>query len=255
MALELRTWEGPLDRVAEAALRGERFVARLGLARARYGPDVALRLLARRTVSFAVRAGSSVICSWHEGMALPTVEPRLGVSLEDLEASRIAEVVALMRSAGWRDAREVVLRRLADGRRCFVAVADGRIVAQLWASRTSHNYEELWDMRLEHDEARTFDWFTRPEARGKKVMPALLSLAVRALRDGGAKHIYTSIGGDNVSSLRAAAQVLPVRRDFVFFMARGMRRPVVPGLKQSTYPTLDPVPRPFERINVTNLVL
>lgn len=255
MALELRAWEGPLDKVAEVALRGERFMARLERARLRYGREVALGLLARRTLSFALRAGKSAIYSWHAGMALKPVAPRLGVSLEEATPGRFPEVVGLMRSAGWPEARAVVQRRYAEGRRCFIAVVDGRVMAQLWVSRTTHNFEELWDMRLERDEARTFDWFTRPEARGKRVMPALLSLAVHKLRDEGARHVYTSIGGDNVSSLRAAAQVLPARRDFVYFMARGMRRPVVSGLKQSTYPTLDPVPRPFERINVTNLVL
>src|SRR5258708_4074576 len=57
------------------------------------------------------------------------------------------------------------------------------------------------------------------------------------------------------ASRRAAAQFLPVGREFPYFMARGMRRPVVLGMARSTYPTLDPVERPFERINVTNLVL
>lgn len=230
-------------------------MARVGRARVRYGADAALGLVAKRTFSFAVRAGTSAIFAWHEGMALPSVQPRLGLSLEEAAGSRLVEVAGLMRTAGWPDPRGVIERRLADGRRCFIAIADGRAVAQLWVSRTAHNVEELWDMRLERDEARTFDWFTRPEARGKRVIPALLSLAVHSLRADGARHIYTSIGGDNVSSLHAASQILPVRRDFAYFMARGMRRPVVTGLKQSTYPTLDPVPRPFDRINVTNLVL
>ncbi|HXN81103.1 MAG TPA: hypothetical protein VN883_01425, partial [Myxococcales bacterium] len=67
MALELRADERALDRMAGVAVRSGRFLSRLVRARKRYGADVALRLVARRSVSFAVRAGSSVVCAWHEG--------------------------------------------------------------------------------------------------------------------------------------------------------------------------------------------
>ena len=255
MALELRADERALDRMAGVAVRSGRFLSRLVRARRRYGADVALRLVARRSVSFAVRAGSSVVCAWHEGMALPKVNAAPGIHLEELGRERLAETAALMRKAGWKDADAVVAKRIATGKRCFGARRKGALIGQLWTSRSPHNYEELWDLRLEGDEARTFDWYTLPAARGQRVVPALLSLALHTLRAEGVRHVYTSIGGDNRSSLRAAAHVLPVRCEFLYFMARGMRRPVVLGLARSTYPTLDPVERPFERINVTNLVL
>jgi hypothetical protein len=255
VALELRAHESPLERMAGVAARGGRFLSRIVRARRRYGTDVAVRLVARRSVSFAVRVGSSVICAWHEGMALPGVKVAAGIQLDELRRDRLAEIVALMRKAGWKDSEAVVAKRLDGGRRCFGARRNGALIGQVWTSRSPHNYEELWDMRLESDEARTFDWYTLPAARGQHVVPALLSLAVQTLRAEGVRHVYTSIGGDNRSSLRAAAQVFPVRREFLYFMARGMRRPVVLGMARSTYPTLDPVERPFERINVTNLVL
>lgn len=255
MALDLRAHEGPTARVAGVAKRGEKFLARLAQARSRYGADEAVKLALRRGLSFALRLGSSVICAWHEGMALPSVRPSPGTFLEEVQAARLPEVIELMRTAGWHDPAAVVRKRIAQGQRCFAARRGGSIVGQLWTSRTPHNYEELWDLRLEADEARTFDWFTLPAARGQRVVPALLSLALHSLRKDGVRHIYTSIGGDNRSSLRAAAQVFPVRREFPYFMARGMRRPIVLGMAGSTYPTLDPTERPFERINVTNLVV
>jgi hypothetical protein len=255
VAFELRTFESPLERVAGVALRGEQFVTRIARVKERYGTEAALHLLARRGLSFALRAGSSAVCAWHDGMARPEIKPLLGATIEEVASASLPEVVALMRSAGWRDPQGVVERRIAEGKRCFAARWGGSIVAQLWTSRSSHNYEELWDMRLGADEARTFDWYTLPDARGRRLIPALLSLSLGTLRSEGAKHIYTSIGGDNFPSLRAAEQVLPMRRDFVYFMVRGMRRPVVPGMAHSTHPTLDPVERPFERINVTNLVV
>jgi hypothetical protein len=255
VALELRANESPLERVAGVAARGGRFLSRIVRARRRYGTDVAVRLVARRSVSFAVRVGSSVVCAWHEGMAIPRVKVAPGIQLDELRRDRLAEIVGLMRKAGWKDSEAVVLKRLGGGRRCFGALKDGGLIGQVWTSRSPHNHEELWDMRLESDEARTFDWYTLPAARGQHVVPALLSLALQTLRAEGVRHVYTSIGGDNRSSQRAAAQVFPVRREFLYFMARGMRRPVVLGMARSTYPTLDPVERPFERINVTNLVL
>lgn len=255
MALDLRAPEGPKGRVADVAERGERFLARLSRASTRYGAGEAVKLAVRRGLCFAVRLGSSVICAWHEGMALPSVPPSPGTYLEEVRQARLPEVVELMRAAGWQDPAAVAHKRLASGQRCFVARRGGSLVGQLWTSRAPHNHEELWDLRLEADEARTFDWFTLPAARGQRVVPALLSFALHALRQDGVRHVYTSIGGDNRSSLRAAAQVFPVRREFPYFMARGMRRPIVLGMASCTYPTLDPTPRPFERINVTNLVV
>src|SRR6202022_3741189 len=104
--------ERALDRMAGGAVRSGGFLSRLVRRRRRYGADVALRLVARRSVSFAVRAGSSVVCAWHEGMALPKVNAAPGIHLEELGRERLAEPAALMRKAGWKDAGAVVAQAL-----------------------------------------------------------------------------------------------------------------------------------------------
>ena len=255
MALMPQADVRPRDKLASTAARSGRFLTKVARASERYGNRVALQLVARRGLSFVVRGGTSVICAWHEGMELPSRAAHSTVQVEEIFRRRLPDIAALMGTAGWEDAALVARTRFAAGDRCFAAQENGRLVAHLWTSRAPHNFEGLWDLRLGPDEARTFDWFTLPEARGKRVIPALLWRAIEALRKDGVRHVYTSIGGDNVSSLHAAAQIFPVRREFQYVMTRGMRRPLVIGMAQSICPSLDPVERPFERINVTNLVL
>ncbi len=87
-------------------------------------------------------------------------------------------------------------RALRRGGMCFVAQMDSRIVSHIWCVP-------------DPDAASVFliDAFTRPEARGKNVLPALVAYASRSLHTWGWKHARTTVSRANPAANRAFAKL------------------------------------------------
>jgi hypothetical protein len=229
---------------------------RLGFAAERFGSDRATWLAVKQGMGPALRMGTSVILSWHEGIPLPPAKAKVPLELGEIRPNEHDQVVALLAENGWPSPVKEAEARWSNGHRCFAARHQGKVVAQSWISRERHNVEELWDMQLDpYTEARLYDSYTARSSRGLRILGDNLVALIRALTEEGMTWLHTSIGGDNVSSLKAVLPVMPVRQDYRYFMTRGMKRPVVIGLNESARPTLVGVDRPFECINVTNLAL
>jgi GNAT superfamily N-acetyltransferase len=132
--------------------------------------------------------------------APPTlVSPRRAASFQELEDPMREQLARVM---GLADVRPV-LERLDAGRRCFVALVDGRIVSYGWVSSGCERVGELERVFVLPDgDCYVWDCATAPDQRGQYLYTALLSHTLSQLRGEGVRRVWIGASRANRFSTR-----------------------------------------------------
>lgn len=129
------------------------------------------------------------------------VEPRVPTTFRRMgtdEASVLAQTM---------DMQEVE-QRFAAGKRCYVALVEGKLAAYGWATFDQEAIGELGLLvHLKPGEAYIWDCVTLPEYRGLRLYPALLAYIARELQAGGFQRVWIGANADNVASQSGMRQV------------------------------------------------
>jgi GNAT superfamily N-acetyltransferase len=126
------------------------------------------------------------------------------------ETERVAQAMGLVNQAP-------VLRRLASGRRCFIARVNGEIAAYGWVSRSVECIGEIeHELHLLPEEAYVWDCATLPQYRRKGLYTALLSFILANLCHEDLNRVWIGSSLKNKPSLRgfSKAGFQPVIRLF-----------------------------------------
>lgn len=165
---------------------------------------------------------------------IPDANSTVRVAFGELSETEIDELAAFRPDS---DPSEVG-RRLRDGHRCFVARAEGRLLAVSWAGVGRIWSEYLTrEIPLASDERCTYGTFTSPAARGHNIATALRATMARELRAAGCRRLLSMVGPENKAGLRLPeklgyrrigvvgfVKLGPWRRDFCR-VRRGWRPP------------------------------
>lgn len=141
-----------------------------------------------------------------------------------LPASPQTRIPATFSRAGLEEAEELastmgfdnpapVLQRFHMGRHCYIARADGKIVAYGWISFDEEGIGELGlRICLNKGEAYIWDCGTLPAYRGQRLYPALLGHMLGELQSAGLQRVWIGTDADNLPSQVGVALVgcLPV---------------------------------------------
>lgn len=192
----------------------------------------AFRLAARATRP--VRRLVDVTVLFHKDLHEEIPRVRIDPAIEISRASREeVEAAAELSAPGFR---ESFLRRLEDGLACFVARADGRVVAYDWTMYSSGE-DEGDVIELGPGEIYTLDAFTAEPWRGRGLHVALLAHMLTEAREQGYTDAFTLASVLKRRSLRNVSRLgwtesgraLRVRRpggNFRILALRGSRRPL-----------------------------
>jgi GNAT superfamily N-acetyltransferase len=96
-----------------------------------------------------------------------------------------------------------VLARLQAGRRCFVAIVDGRIASYAWVSSGCEHVGELERVFvLPEGDCYIWDCATAPEQRGQHLYTALLSHLLSLFKGEGVRRVWIGASRANHFSTR-----------------------------------------------------
>jgi len=127
----------------------------------------------------------------------PVIKPRLPASFGRVQPEAVA---ALFRGRDSRSSSEM-LRRLENGKRCYVAKVEGRLAAYGWVSFEEEMVGELsLRLRLLPGEAYVWDCATLPEYRRNGLYSALLVHINRELHKEGLCRAWIGANQDNLPS-------------------------------------------------------
>jgi GNAT superfamily N-acetyltransferase len=122
-----------------------------------------------------------------ERAAPDLVSPRRAATFQELEDGMCEQLAHVM---GFADLQHV-LERLESGRRCFVAIVDGRIVSYAWVSSGCEHVGELERVfALPDGDCYIWDCATAPDQRGRHLYTALLSHILFRLKREGVRRVW-----------------------------------------------------------------
>ena len=133
---------------------------------------------------------------------LPAIRPLLPAHIRRLGngARELHALEAAMNTPGEAQ------RRLANGRRAYIAWVGGQLAAYGWVSFDEEYIGELrLRIRLEPGEAYIWDCATLPAYRRQRLYSALLSYAAADLRNEGIGRIWIGANYDNLPSQKGIA--------------------------------------------------
>ena len=135
---------------------------------------------------------------------IPEVRFSLPVTIDLLKKTEVDEYVMFQPGIKTSD----IADRLNAGHWCFVARHEGKLISATWA--TIHRTWTSYLARAIHfmpDEVYFYDVFTRPDFRGKSILPAILVDMIRYFRDAGYRRMVCLVLPENKSSLKALQKV------------------------------------------------
>ena len=94
----------------------------------------------------------------------------------------------------------------AEGKMCFGARQDNKLVAKMWCDLESFNYPPCF-RRLARDEAYLFAAYADPHARGRNIAPIMRERCYVALRAMGRQRFYSYTDFFNVPARRFKAKL------------------------------------------------
>lgn len=142
---------------------------------------------------------------------IPEIKPLVTVNIELLKKTELDEY-ATFRSKN--DLIQIendpykIADRLNAGHWCFVARHGGEIISDCWASIHHVRFSRLYyKLRLAQGKVYFYDAFTRPDFRGKSVLPAILEEMIRHSHAAGYLRIICEVVPENKPSLQAFGKV------------------------------------------------
>lgn len=134
----------------------------------------------------------------------PEIRPRQPAIISRAGSGDVAELAQAM---GYSD-NVPILQRFSSGRQCYIARADGKLVAYGWITFDQEHIGELGLlMRLNAGEAYIWDCATLPAYRGQRLYPALLAHVLLELRHNGHSRVWIGTDADNLPSQRGVELV------------------------------------------------
>ena len=134
----------------------------------------------------------------------PDVSARVPVCVRVLAADEIDAYMAFRPDQSIAEVR----RRLDEGKQCFAAWHDRRIIHATWAVTGRARIEYLsTEIALAPDEFYSYDAFTSPAFRGLGVAPARMLEMIRYFRDRGYRCQISALLPENRSGLRQGKKV------------------------------------------------
>lgn len=132
----------------------------------------------------------------------PAPSPGVAVDIGPLAADGWRQVAAARPGLAPGEAR----RRLEAGHRCFVARREGGVVSCLWAAGDAVRVPHLWGspVPLDDGEVLTYDAYTVPSLRGRRLLPAVRGRMLETLRDEGVRRAVLLVAPHNEPMLRSA---------------------------------------------------
>ncbi len=131
-------------------------------------------------------------------LPVPTVSASLPVSVGVLQEHDVDEYSSFYPWTGPAEA----LKRLREGRLCFVARCEGRLVAADWASTVSAYSRDLHrTFPLQPGDVYTYEIYTLPEFRRQRIATAIKVEILRHFRAAGCRRFLNLISPDNHASL------------------------------------------------------
>jgi len=134
-----------------------------------------------------------------ERAAPALVSPRRAAIFQELEGHMREQIARVM---GLADLHPV-LERLQAGRRCFVAIVEGRIASYAWVSSGCEHVGELERVFLLPDgDCYIWDCATVPDQRGRHLYTALLSHLLSLFKGEGVRRVWIGASRANRFSTR-----------------------------------------------------
>jgi len=158
-----------------------------------------LSLLARLAALAGYRRG--IVMSMSLTPAPPLVETDVELEYGFLEPGQLAAFTEYRPDIG----AEVAEERLARGERCFVAWYGDRIVSARWITRGRVRAPEFrLSLTLAADAVFTYDSYTCPDLRGRRVASAAATRSAAALSAEGAQQAFVTVLPENGAGIRNA---------------------------------------------------
>ena len=134
---------------------------------------------------------------------LPSLPCPLPLEMSWLQSSEVDEYLRLRQSVTPSSVGE----RLAQGCRCLMVRAEGRLVGVMWActQRASISYLDH-ELPLAAGEVYTFDAYIEPSFRGQAIAPSLSIELLRRFREAGCQRAIRATLPENRAALRAHAK-------------------------------------------------
>jgi GNAT superfamily N-acetyltransferase len=127
------------------------------------------------------------------------ISPRRAAIFQELEEGMRGQLAHVMGVADLHS----VLGRLETGRRCFVAIVEGRIASYAWVSSGCEHVGELERIFVLPDgDCYVWDCATAPDQRGQRLYTALLSHTLSHLKGEGVRHVWIGASRANRFSTR-----------------------------------------------------
>jgi GNAT superfamily N-acetyltransferase len=138
------------------------------------------------------------------GQPIPDLPLPPGVSVRMLGVDDIPAYLAFRPG---QDPVEI-RRRILEGQWGFVAWQDGEIMTVSWTSPGHAPIEYLaWDLPLAPDEAYSYDLYTSPAFRGRRLASAIRIPALRYAREQGCRRLLAALLPENVAGWKTPSAI------------------------------------------------
>jgi GNAT superfamily N-acetyltransferase len=136
--------------------------------------------------------------------------PAVDVEIHQIKATDDNDLEMLVKFGKYGSSKALLLRRFAEGQRCYVAKSEGRIVSGNWVFEKEWKQDDLGrQFKLADNELYYDGAFTLPEFRGKGIMPYLKTQSISDMKTH-SQHKTRALAFilvSNKASLRSTAKV------------------------------------------------
>ncbi len=134
------------------------------------------------------------------GQMLEPISPDIPASFAEADRESAEALAQAMGTPGALP----VLKRMAAGRRCFIAWVGGQVAAYCWVSTNAECIGELeHEIRLPAGEAYIWDCATLLAYRGKHLYVALLTYIIDLIQEEGLRRVWIGSSLENIPSRKA----------------------------------------------------
>lgn len=142
---------------------------------------------------------------------IPEIKPQVQVTIDLLKKTEAHEYIAFRSKENLSEEEDnpsLIVDRLNYNNWCFVARHEGEMISTSWAIIQRARIPSLFcEIQMANDEIYIYDSFTRPDFRGKSILPAIRAEMMRYFRAAGYRRMISQISPENKASLRAVQKV------------------------------------------------
>jgi GNAT superfamily N-acetyltransferase len=142
---------------------------------------------------------------------IPEIKPQVQVTIALLKKTEADEYIAFLSKDNPTridNNPSHIVDRLNGNNWCFVARHAGEMISTCWATIHRARFPHLFcEIKLAQDEVYVYDAFTRPDFRGKSVLPAMIAKAILYFRAARYQRIVSAVVPESKSMLQSGEKV------------------------------------------------